>query len=72
MDNNSENAFSDVSTKLDAFQDYSKKLILAKEKLKIMFRFENGAGTLIFMLRHFDQMIGQTTILILYALLLLL
>ena len=37
-----------------------------------MFRLENRAGTLIFMLRHFDQMIGQTTILILYALLLLL
>ena len=42
-------------TKLGIYQDYSKTLILTKEKLKIMFGLENRGETLIFMSHHFDE-----------------
>ena len=53
-------------TKLDKYQDYSKTLQSAKEKLKNNIRFaclENRGETSFFMSRHFDQ---TMTILILH------
>ena len=67
MDPNSENAFLEgiFFTKLGIYQDYSKTLILAKEKLESNVPFKNRGEALIFMLRHFDE---TMTILILHFL----
>ena len=57
MDPNSENVFPEIIflTKLGIYQDYFKTLILTQEKLKNNVGLENRGETLIFMSRHFDE-----------------
>ena len=59
MDPNSEKRISqrNVLTQIGTFQDYSKTLMLVKEKMKkiMMIGLGNRGHTLIFMFRHFDE-----------------